>query len=157
MCIRDSITKDTSYSLVIQNNHKSLDYKYLNDLSLANTKNALNVNSLGECLVGGNCKPLNIFTNSRTLQNNISEGITRDAFEYISKDLSLIGEQSDNLINLSFFKNFSYKNNSIKNIKVATGFERRELKSIKTPISDFSDGVGPVSYTHLTLPTILRV
>ena len=142
-----NITKDISYSLVIQNNHKSLDYKYLNDLSLANIKNALNINSLGECLVGGNCKPLNIFTNSKTLQNNTSEGITRDAFEYISKDLSLIGEQSDNLINLSFFKNLSYKNNSIKNIKVATGFERRELKSIKTPISDFSDGVGQ-QYFH---------
>ena len=116
-------------------------------MSLANIKNALNINSLGECLVGSNCKPLNIFTNSKTLQNNTSEGITRDAFEYISKDLSLIGEQSDNLINLSFFKNFSYKNNSIKNIKVATGFERRELKSIKTPISNFSDGVGQ-QYFH---------
>ena len=142
-----NITKDTSYSLVIQNNHKSLDYKYLNDLSLSKIKNALNISSSGECLVGGNCKPLNIFTNSKILQNNISEGITKDAFEYIRKDLSLIGEQSDNLINLSLFKNFSYKNNSIKNIKVASGFERRELKSIKAPISNFSDGVGQ-QYFH---------
>ena len=142
-----NLTKDTFYSLVIQNNHKSLDYKYLNDLSLSKIKNALNINSSGECLVGGNCKPLNIFTNSKILQNNISEGITRDAFEYIRKDLSLIGEQSDNLINLSLFKNFSYKNNSIKNIKVASGFERRELKSIKVPISNFSDGVGQ-QYFH---------
>ena len=142
-----NITKDTSYSLVIQNNHKSLDYKYLNDLSLSKIKNALNISSSGECLVGGNCKPLNIFTNSKILQNNISEGITKDAFEYIRKDLSLIGEQSDNLINLSLFRNFSYKNNSIKNIKVASGFERRELKSIKAPISNFSDGVGQ-QYFH---------
>ncbi len=142
-----NIIKDTSYSLVIQNNHKSLDYKYLNDLSLSKIKNALNISSSGECLVGGNCKPLNIFTNSKILQNNISEGITKDAFEYIRKDLNLIGEQSDNLINLSLFKNFSYKNNSIKNIKVASGFERRELKSIKTPISNFSDGVGQ-QYFH---------
>ena len=142
-----NINTNTSYSLVIQNNHKSLDYKYLNDLSLSRIKNAISVNSSGECLVGGVCKPLNIFTNSKILQNNASEGITIDAFNYISKDLVLIGEQSDNLINFSLFTNFQNINNLIKNTKVAFGFERREKKSIKNPVSDFLDGVGQ-QYFH---------
>ena len=72
-------------------------------ISLSKIKNALNTNSSGECLVGGNCRALNIFTNSRTLQNNPLDGITREAFEYIRKDLTLTGDQSNNLINLSFF------------------------------------------------------
>ena len=142
-----NLNEDTSYQLVIQNNQKSLDYKYLNDLSLSKIINALNINSSGDCLVGGNCRALNIFTNSRTLQNNPTDGITKEAFEYIRKDLTLKGDQSNNLINLSFFRNFLYSDSFLESTKVVLGFERRELKSIKNPISDFSDGVGQ-QYFH---------
>ena len=90
------------------------------------------MNSAGECLVGGVCKPLNIFTNSKIYKIMLSEGITIDAFNYISKDLVLIGEQSDNLINFSLFTNFQNINNLIKNTKVAFGFERREKKLKKS-------------------------
>ncbi len=133
------------YKISLQNSHTSVRYKYFNDISLSKVKNALNINSLGNCVSNeADCVPLNLFTTNNEIATNVSNGITKEALEYIHLDLSIYGELSENIFSATIDKETMIKSNFIKSLSLLIGVERRENKLIKLPDTNFlnEDGAG---------------
>ena len=136
---------DWQYKIYHQNSHTSLRYKYLNDISLSKVKNALNIDSNGSCISNDlDCVAINLFTTSNNVANNVTNGITQEALDYIHLNLSIYGEISEKIFSGVIDREFKLENKLIDNYFILIGGERRENKLIKLPDSSFlnEDGAG---------------
>ena len=143
--LKGKIDADWNFGIYFQNSHTSLRYKYLNDISLSKVKNALNINSAGNCISNdAGCVPLNLFTTNNNIALIASNGITQDALDYVHLDLSIYGELSEKILAFNFDREIKLKNQSINYFYVLVGGERRENKLIKLPDDNFlnEDGAG---------------
>jgi len=143
--LKGKAVSNWNFRAYLQNSHTSLRYKYFNDISLSKVKNALNINSAGNCISNdAGCVPLNLFTTNNNIAISVSDGITQDALDYVHLDLSIYGELSEKIFAINFDKEINLKNQSINYIYFLFGGERRENKLIKLPDDNFlnEDGAG---------------
>ena len=136
---------DWKYQASYQNAHTSLNYQYLNDISLSKVANSLNIDSSGNCISSDSaCVPLNLFTTNNNIASSASSGITQAALDYIHLNLFINGEISDNQFLFKSSKEIFINRPLLKSFKLLLGFERREQKISKNPDNNFlnSDGSG---------------
>ena len=97
--LKGKTVSNWNFRAYLQNSHTSLRYKYFNDISLSKVKNALNINSAGNCISNdAGCVPLNLFTTNNNIALIASNGITQDALDYVHLDLSIYGELSEKIL-----------------------------------------------------------
>ena len=148
------LINEWQYSLSFQNSHTSIDYNYLNDLSLSKIKNSLNISATGQCVSNDpGCVPLNLFTTSNLIAANASQGITQAALDYIHLNLKMHGELTDQQYFLSFSKEFDLNSSILETFSLLYGMERREQRLNKNPDESFlnKDGAGQqISHAKMT-------
>jgi outer membrane receptor protein involved in Fe transport len=139
------LNNNWQYSFSFQNSHTSIDYRYLNDLSLSKIRNSLNISSSGACVSNDpGCVPLNLFTTSNLVSANTSQGITQAALDYIHLNLKMRGELTDKQYFLSFSKEFELNSSILESFSLLYGIEKRDQRLNKNPDESFlnQDGAG---------------
>ncbi len=153
------ITNEWFYNLSFQSSRTTADFTYLNDISKQRAINALKVSgtpSNPSCVSGNDCKPWNIFLNSDgNLKSSAALGVTKEALDYISTNLKVNAELTEDQYRFVTSKSFTTKNAVIPSLDMALGLEYREL-NLKKNADDFSDGAGQ-QYPHSSLYGSLKV
>ena len=153
------ITNEWFYNLSFQSSRTTADFTYLNDISKQRAINALKVSgtpSNPSCVSGNDCKPWNIFLNSDgNLKSSAALGVTKEALDYISTNLKVNAELTEDQYRFVTSKSFTTKNAVIPSLDMALGLEYREL-NLKKNADDFSDGAGQ-QYPHSNLYGSLKV
>ena len=157
--VEGMINNDWFYNFSLQSSRTYVDFTYFNDISKSRATNALNVTgsvSNPVCVSGGNCKPWNIFriTNGN-VQNSAALGVTQEALDYISTNLNVDAELTENQYRFVTSKSFILKNSILPSLDLALGIEYRNL-NLKKNAEDFSDGAGQ-QYPHSSLYGDLEV
>ena len=157
--VEGKINNDWFYNFSLQSSRTSVDFTYFNDISKSRATNALNVTGSASnpvCVSGGNCKPWNIFriTNGN-VQNSAALGVTQEALDYISTNLNVDAELTENQYRFVTSKSFILKNSILPSLDLALGIEYRNL-NLKKNAEDFSDGAGQ-QYPHSSLYGDLEV
>ena len=139
------ISNDWFYNISLQNSRTTADFTYLNDISKSRAINALKISGTSlnpSCISGGECKPWNIFsTSDGKLKNLSSLGVTKEALNYISINLNVDAELSENQLRFVSSKSFDINNKVLPTLDTAFGIEYRQL-ALKKSAEDFSDGAG---------------
>ena len=153
------ITNEWFYNLSFQSSRTAADFTYLNDISKQRAVNALKVSgtpSNPSCVSGNDCKPWNIFINSDgNLKSSAALGVTKEALNYISTNLKVNAELTEDQYRFVTSKSFTTKNALLPSLDMALGLEYREL-NLKKNADDFSDGAGQ-QYPHSSLYGSLKV
>ena len=153
------ITNEWFYNLSFQSSRTTADFTYLNDISKQRAINALKVSgtpSNPSCVSGNDCKPWNIFLNSDgNLKSSAALGVTKEALDYISTNLKVNAELTEDQYRFVTSKSFTTKNALLPSLDMALGLEYREL-NLKKNADDFSDGAGQ-QYPHSNLYGSLKV
>tara|TARA_B100000123_G_scaffold703_1_gene529 strand:+ start:4612 stop:7398 length:2787 start_codon:yes stop_codon:yes gene_type:complete len=150
---KGKLSNQWNYDLNFLSSRTKADFTYLNDISKSRALNALNVTGTAlnpSCVSGNDCSPWNIFTISNgELQSSASLGVTKDALDYISLNLNVDAELTENHVKFITSNSFLLDKKSIKSFDMAIGFEYRDL-NLKKIADDFSDGAGQ-QYPHNNL------
>ena len=153
------ITNEWFYNFSIQSSRTTADFTYFNDISKQRAINALKVSgtpSNPSCVSGNDCKPWNIFINSDgNLKSSAALGVTKEALDYISTNLKVNAELTEDQYRFVTSKSFTTKNALLPSLDMALGLEYREL-NLKKNADDFSDGAGQ-QYPHSNLYGSLKV
>jgi outer membrane receptor protein involved in Fe transport len=153
------ITNEWFYNLSFQSSRTTADFTYFNDISKQRAINALKVSgtpSNPSCVSGNDCKPWNIFINSDgNLKSSAALGVTKEALDYISTNLKVNAELTEDQYRFVTSKSFTTKNALLPSLDMALGLEYREL-NLKKNADDFSDGAGQ-QYPHSNLYGSLKV
>ncbi|MDA9724258.1 TonB-dependent receptor [Gammaproteobacteria bacterium] len=153
------ITNEWFYNLSFQSSRTTADFTYFNDISKQRAIKALKVSgtpSNPSCVSGNDCKPWNIFINSdRNLKSSAALGVTKEALDYISTNLRVNAELTEDQYRFVTSKSFTTKNALLPSLEMALGLEYREL-NLKKNADDFSDGAGQ-QYPHSNLYGSLKV
>lgn len=153
------ITNEWFYNLSFQSSRTTADFTYLNDISKQRAINSLKVSgtpSNPSCVFGNDCKPWNIFSNSDgNLKSSAALGVTKEALDYISTNLKVNAELTEDQYRFVTSKSFTTKNALLPSLDMALGLEYREL-NLKKNADDFSDGAGQ-QYPHSSLYGSLKV
>ncbi len=148
-----------NYDLNINYIRTSLNFTFYNDISKSKATNALRVTGSVEnpsCVSGQSCVPWNIFkTNSNEIMSSSNLGVTQEALDYISLNLKVDGELSQDQYKLIISKNFGLEKKFVDSLAVAIGVEHRNL-NLKKYADNFSDGAGQ-QYPHSSLFGDLQV
>ena len=157
--VEGKINNDWFYNFSLQSSRTSVDFTYFNDISKSRATNALNVTGSASnpvCVSGGNCRPWNIFriTNGN-VQNSAALGVTQEALDYISTNLNVDAELTEDQYRFVTSKSFILKNSILPSLDLALGIEYRNL-NLKKNAEDFSDGAGQ-QYPHSSLYGDLEV
>ncbi len=157
--VEGKINNDWFYNFSLQSSRTTADFTYFNDISKSRATNALNVTgtaSNSACVSGNNCKPWNIFRlSSGTVQNSAALGVTQEALDYISTNLNVVAELTENQYRFVTSKSFTFGNSILPSLDLALGIEYRDL-NLKKNAEDFSDGAGQ-QYPHSNLYGDLEV
>ena len=153
------IINDWFYNLSLQSSRTTADFIYFNDISKQRASNALKVSgssSNPSCISGNECKPWNIFLKSDgNLKSSAALGVTKEALDYISTNLKVNAELTEDQYRFVTSKSFKTKNVILPSLDLALGVEYREL-NLKKNAEDFSDGAGQ-QYPHSSLYGDLKV
>jgi len=153
------IINDWFYNLSLQSSRTTADFIYFNDISKQRASNALKVSgssSNPSCISGNECKPWNIFLKSDgNLKSSAALGVTKEALDYISTNLKVNAELTEDQYRFVTSKSFKTKNVILPFLDLALGVEYREL-NLKKNAEDFSDGAGQ-QYPHSSLYGDLKV
>ena len=89
------------------------------------------------------------------VQNSAALGVTQEALDYISTNLNVDAELTENQYRFVTSKSFILKNSILPSLDLALGIEYRNL-NLKKNAEDFSDGAGQ-QYPHSSLYGDLEV
>ena len=119
------ITNEWFYNLSFQSSRTSADFTYLNDISKQRAINALKVSgtlSNPSCVSGNECKPWNIFINNDgNLKSSAALGVTKEALDYISTNLKVNAELTEDQYRFVTSKSFTTKNDLLPSLDMALG------------------------------------
>ena len=153
------IINEWFYNLSLQSSRTTADFVYFNDISKQRASNALKVSGTSSnpsCISGNECKPWNIFLKSDgNLKSSAALGVTKEALDYISTNLKVNAELTEDQYRFVTSKSFKTKNVILPSLDLALGVEYREL-NLKKNAEDFSDGAGQ-QYPHSSLYGDLKV
>ena len=153
------IINEWFYNLSLQSSRTTADFIYFNDISKQRASNALKVSGTSSnpsCISGNECKPWNIFLKSDgNLKSSAALGVTKEALDYISTNLKVNAELTEDQYRFVTSKSFKTKNVILLSLDLALGVEYREL-NLKKNADDFSDGAGQ-QYPHSSLYGDLKV
>ena len=135
------IINEWFYNLSLQSSRTTADFIYFNDISKQRASNALKVSgssSNPSCISGNECKPWNIFLKSDgNLKSSAALGVTKEALDYISTNLKVNAELTEDQYRFVTSKSFKTKNVILPFLDLALGVEYREL-NLKKNAEDFS-------------------
>ena len=104
------ITNEWLYNLSFQSSRTAADFTYLNDISKQRAIDALKVSGTSanpSCVSGNDCKPWNIFINSDgNLKSSAALGVTKEALDYISTNLKVKAELTEDQFRFVTSKSF---------------------------------------------------